>query len=364
MLDIETYCLALSASWVPRINNSQQNNWSCYGKQYLGSFDDISKLNYTDSLVFEKLNSLPSFYKNIIISFCKVNQTEKPVSRDEILNTYIWGNKWISYETASKKHVIYYKSWIESGIIYVKDIKVTQESIDERYIYNKLRTFTLKKALQTYLSTILENIPIERLENATQNQENDQIIRLLRCSSYYKTSYYKTVQKCWRDVPKSEINWKRLFDDQSLEFSTIYQKKILDIKENKLAEFNYKVSHNILPCGVNLYMWRIIDTKKCDICNIDEDISHLLYNCEIANSIWRIFLKILQRNISTTDVIISEHCEPHIVDVITIICYGIFKYWILSKIPKPREMLTLSLRLYALILTIDVCLTYTGKNYT
>ena len=93
MFDIETYCLALSASWVPRIINSQQNNWSFYGKQYLGSFDDISKLNYTDSLVFEKLNSLPSFYKNIIISFCKVNQTEKPVSRDEILNTYIWGNK-------------------------------------------------------------------------------------------------------------------------------------------------------------------------------------------------------------------------------------------------------------------------------
>ena len=84
-------------------------------------------------------------------------------------------------------------------------------------------------------------------------------------------------------------------------------------------------------------MWRIIDTKKCDICNIDEDISHLLYNCEIANSIWRILSKILQRNISTTDVIISEHCEPHIVDVITIICYGIFKYWILSKDTKTKR---------------------------
>ena len=83
------------------------------------------------------------------------------------------------------------------------------------------------------------------------------------------------------------------FNDQTLEFSTIYQKKILDIKENKLAEFNYKVLHNILPCGVNLNMWRIIDTKKCDICNIDEDIPHLLYNCEIANSIWRIVSKIV-----------------------------------------------------------------------
>ena len=87
---------------------------------------------------------------------------------------------------------------------------------------------------------------------------------------------------------KSEINWKRLFDNQSLEFFTFYQKTILDFKENKRAEFNYKALHNLLPCGVNLNMWRIIETKKCDICNIDEDILHLFYHCEIANSIWRI----------------------------------------------------------------------------
>ena len=106
MIDIKTYCLTLSASWVPRIINSQQNNWSFHGKQFLRSFNDISKLHYSDSLDFDKLNYIPSFYRHIIISFCKVNQTEKPVSRDEILNTYIWGNKWITYETASKKHVI------------------------------------------------------------------------------------------------------------------------------------------------------------------------------------------------------------------------------------------------------------------
>ena len=111
-------------------------------------------------------------------------------------------------------------------------------------------------------------------------------------------------------------------------------------------------------------MLRIIDTKKCDICNIGEDIPHLLYNCEIANSIWRIVSKIVQRNFSVIDVIISEHCQLHIVDVITIICYGIFKYWILSKDTKTKKILALSLRLYALILTIDVCMTYTGKNYT
>ena len=78
----------------------------------------------------------------------------------------------------------------------------------------------MKKALQTYLNVILEHIPIEIPDNATQNKENHQIIPHLKCSYYYET-----VQKFWRDVPKSEINWKRLFDKQSLKFPTIYQRK-------------------------------------------------------------------------------------------------------------------------------------------
>ena len=64
----------------------------------------------------------------------------------------------------------------------------------------------------------------------------------------------------------------------------LFIKKRLDIKENKLAEFNYKVSHTILPCGLNLIMWRNNETKKCNIYNICENSLHLLYHCEIANS--------------------------------------------------------------------------------
>ena len=93
-------------------------------------------------------------------------------------------------------------------------------------------------------------------------------------------------------------------------------------------------------------MWR---TKKCDICNIDEDILHLHYHCEIANSIWRILSKMLNRNISAFDVIISAHWEPHIVDVITIVCYGISKYWIISKDTKTKRIVNTflaSLRAY------------------
>ena len=65
---------------------------------------------------------------------------------------------------------------------------------------------------------------------------------------------------------------------QTLEFSTIYQKKkILDIKENKLVEFNYKVLHNILPCGVNLNICGVLLIPKSVIFAISMKIFHIYF---------------------------------------------------------------------------------------
>ena len=72
----------------------------------------------------------------------------------------------------------------------------------------------------------------------------------------------------------------------------------------------------------------VLNKKKGDkhIYNINKDISHLLYHCQLANYIWQSLSKklSLQRQISVADVMINEHCEPHIVDVVTIDCHGIF----------------------------------------
>ena len=100
MIDVETYCMPLNASWIPRILNSKGNNWSFFGNHYLEIVDDISNLKYNDSYSFDKLHVLPQFYKNIIIMFCKINQTKKPLTRDDILNMYLWGNKWITYDAS------------------------------------------------------------------------------------------------------------------------------------------------------------------------------------------------------------------------------------------------------------------------
>ena len=42
---------------------------------------------------------------------------------------------------------------------------------------------------------------------------------------------------------------------------TVFVRRVCQEKEKKLKEFNFKVLHGILPCGVNLKKWKISNTN-------------------------------------------------------------------------------------------------------
>ena len=78
--------------------------------------------------------------------------------------------------------------------------------------------------------------------------------------------------------------------------------KMINIKDKKIAEFNYKVLHNILPCNVNLVRWKKAENKKCMFCKEDEDIPHLLFNCMYAQTIWKKLKNDCNFNVSLEDI--------------------------------------------------------------
>ena len=67
-----------------------------------------------------------------------------------------------------------------------------------------------------------------------------------------------------------------------------YVSKVKHIKDKKLAETNFKILNNILPCNRNLRKWGKSDTDLCCFCQEEEDISHLLYFCVHVKPIWEI----------------------------------------------------------------------------
>ena len=92
---------------------------------------------------------------------------------------------------------------------------------------------------------------------------------------------------------------------KKIKIENVYTTKI-KITDKKLAEFNFKVLHLILPCGVNLKRWGIKDNNKCKICSELHDIPHLLFYCTQAKIVWEIVSRICGIDASLRDVILSD----------------------------------------------------------
>ena len=160
----------------------------------------------------------------------------------------------------------------------------------------------------------------------------------------YKNKYHQVIQKrskffydCLKDKATSRGNmetiWARLFDfDNSTSVWTkIYNQKVIDIGLAKLEEFNYKVVHNILPCGKVLSKWLHNCSDKCKNCGKIETTEHMLFYCKNIENVWKIISEVLKVNVKWKNVVCglpsSENSKNlrFINVVITIVSYSIFK---------------------------------------
>ena len=125
------------------------------------------------------------------------------------------------------------------------------------------------------------------------------------------------------------IKWCNL-NKNEVEFNHVYIRKIKQMEDTKLAEFNYKVLHDILPCNVNLKKWKIIESDKCNFCHEMQDIPHLLFYCKYYQNIWLLIEGALKTPIGICDVLIGTNNKEHDF-AISVIAFSIYKYWLLKK---------------------------------
>ena len=56
-----------------------------------------------------------------------------------------------------------------------------------------------------------------------------------------------------------EHSWRNIFNNDILDASIwklIYKRKIIDIPDKKIAEFNYKLLMNLVTCNKTLHKWK------------------------------------------------------------------------------------------------------------
>ena len=328
MINLNLMCRSLKATWVKRILDGWEENWKIFARKYLSNYLKNNLLFYMrirDIKIISCLEKLPPIYRSIVEAFISVHKCED-LDKNKIP---LWGNNNITIFNKDKKinMSLFFESWINSGLIFLTDLKITSSELDELYIYEKLQHRTnylceilvIKKAIKTILKQNPNNIPTPRADNETD----------IPCNHTAKEFYNMGTEK--DHIPTSETYWKFFFSNinNNLNFEDAYKQKILIIPDNKLKEFNFKLLHNILPCGTNLKRWKLKEISSCSICKENQDIIHMLYTCRQIRHIWQSLNDVLNVNIRPIHIICGHHSIPDF--IITLISYIIYKEYIIGE---------------------------------
>ena len=151
---------------------------------------------------------------------------------------------------------------------------------------------------------IISNEPVQDITIPVYIHHSDEMYNWTYTKSKY---YYDHIIENVVTRPTAERYWENILglriDDNFLR--TSYVCKVKQLKDKKLAETNFKILNNILPCNRNLFKWGKSDTNLCLFCQEEESMSHLLYDCIYAQKIWKLVNDVfhLRHAISPDDVI-------------------------------------------------------------
>ena len=127
------------------------------------------------------------------------------------------------------------------------------------------------------------------------------------------------------------------------------------MKDKKLAETNFKILNNTLPCNRNLFKWGKSDTNICHFCQEEESVSHLLFKCTYAQKVWKLVNDVFQLGeISHDDEIFGTELDLSTNYVFSVIIYYIYREWLICSFenePRSPDLNLLSLIHYLKIRT-------------
>ena len=340
MTDIDSFFKSLKASWVSRFS-SITGKWIDLLKFYVErkglTIDYFMKTNVSVAKNSPLMHSLPQFYQDVFMAFnkCKSVKNLKHLNKHEIIALPIWGNSYFKVGN----DCLYFKEWIRSGILYIKDLVgedgtlmkdedmykkvldknniIQQIYMIKNYVFKKIRSFDI---------TIAPYVNIKRLTHITVKNNYVEIMKLKS-----KDFYGILSSKC-QSHGNMESIYNRIFNIEGRDIWTnIYSQKVKHIHIPKVAEFNYKVLHNILPNGYILNKWNDKVSSKCEVCGDIETTEHMIYKCPRIQKMWKEISDVINVNVQWKNVVCGfPGCEMStkinvLNHIVSIICYTVFK---------------------------------------
>jgi len=348
MVDVESKVRSIKASWIRHIIT--KSKWTGVLKtqlQELGfTIDGILKCNFTSVKTFPIITRLSEFYQHVFISFnmCKYKKAKK--NDDDILSEVVWGNEMFMY----KGKCLYEKGWIESGIMYVKDLIIDGSFITEKEIFSRLKCrsnwiseyLKVKKTVSQALCgvdlTKAKYINIKTTECIILINKQCMNVHVLKNKTMYDVFVCRKYQR-----PKMEHIWSKEFNIPSYQmtWTDIYTTKVIQMPIQKLKEFSYKLINNTVICGKTVSIWNKTVLQSCEKCNEVHTVKHMLYECSMVYDLWRKISNIINCEITWKHIVLGIRgtgirCSAYNI-MITIVAYTIYSTWV-KQINKDKAI--------------------------
>ena len=298
MRDFSIFDKALKLNWVKRLCSNSDAPWQYIPKFFLAGVGgtELFKCNYDYKLL--DFENLPDFYKQVISYWQDIAATT-PKSKNEVLSQNIWNNRFI---TVNRK-MLFFPRWNQVGIRQISDLFDSHES---RFLtFHSFRdNFDLKCNFLQYCS-LLSSIPQSWKKLLHERSENIVKPPISICSLTCKTLYDMLLDL--EDLPPPTSEKKILACGVEREdLNKIYLLPFQATKEIKLAMFQYKIIHQILPTNSLLYKMKKVASPFCPFCPSEyHTIWHLFTQCTQATSFWNEFQE-WYSFLSNTNLILSE----------------------------------------------------------
>lgn len=108
--------------------------------------------------------------------------------------------------------------------------------------------------------------------------------------------FYKLILNNSNIKSKVEEKWEeRLNNQEQINWKVIWKFNLKAIKENKIAEFNFKFLHDLIPHRYNLYKWKLSNNPLCLFDGDLHDSIHLFVNCKYTKLFWEKFSEVVDK---------------------------------------------------------------------
>ena len=161
MIDFNSYCNAIKATWIPRLLNNNDEIWAVIPNKIFSECNLNTLLMMNISEQKHIPIKLPDFYKDVIHAWHLAGggQSTYPTHHIEIRKQLLWGNKFI----LSKNKTLYHKHWFKSNINFIDDLLQENGQFKPgEEIFHKLIN---KRNWMAEYKTIIASIPANWKEN-------------------------------------------------------------------------------------------------------------------------------------------------------------------------------------------------------